>query len=511
MNKNKIFKYAFLAVVIAIVILVFAQARIGNNLQSKIDDAGYEYADLNVNLLFGNLEIEGLAIKNQPDHADSIQEYCFIEKVKIDGISYWDYLIHDRITIHKVWVQNGAVNFMPEDQKSEENDKSTLVAVGRIEVDSVHVTLIGNKDQLRWKRSEMLLSNLRIDTLSLDETKEMRFHLDALRCTEVKYRHSLDLHEISALSIESTGEDLAINDLMIKPLKSKSDFEKNVHGRKEMFDLKTNRISFDKLDWSALANNGKIAAERLKVQGSDFIIFSNQNIQSNKPKSYKALPTLRTLGSDLKYDVEHVEIKDAYIKYQSLTEGKNQAGQLYWEDIHAEINNITNDSSVIVEKPFTKFDIHSKFMGESNLQIYATFDLTSPKSEYEVKLSLDEMSMQPFNQILEDASGVRVKEGDIHHLKMDMKANEDKSTGNMDLAYSDLKVRMITDNYKESKNPLKWIGSRLLIRKHNQGSEAKPGVIDLERDTTASIWHQLWTSTFDGFKSIVFPEFMDDN
>lgn len=509
MDKSKIIKFFLIGLGLIISIYILTHYLIKKEIAKKIENAGYSYNDIDFNMIFGNIELTDISNIENSDSTNAPTIKCEIEKIKLSGFSYWAHFVNDKISVEHLEVGVGNIIIDPKANEDNKDARSKAIMIEKIDLDSIRFTLLGEKNQKRWERTKILVSQLSLDTFSIDRSTDINFRVTQLKSKDFSYRHSLELHEISANKIDLEEEDLVIQNFSVNPLKSKKEFAKNPFGRKEMFYLDNELIRIKGLDWSRLITTGEISINNINSQNSNFKIYSNENVGKSKPKEYKALPTARTLGSDLKYHVENVELSDASIEYERLGKDKEKSGSIFWNQINTRVTNVTNDSSIIANAPTTKFDVNCKFMGEAAMQLYSTFDLTSPKSAYQLNLSLEAMSMLPFNKILEDVGNVRIKNGDIERLSMQLKADDDIATGTLELIYQDLKVRMLNGASRESKNPLKWIGARILVRKNNKGKNANIGEIKVDRDQITTIWHQLWTAVFDGFKAIAFPEFMD--
>jgi hypothetical protein len=418
--------------------------------------------------------------------------------------------MNDKIVIDKVKISNGHLTYIPKERDKNKEGRGKQISIKTIECDSILFTLMGNKKGKTWERSSVLIDKFIVDKVTVDTLTGLDFMVQTLKLDSFKYMHSLELHQLSSSSIQWIDQSLIIDNFGVRPLLSKSEFAKNIYGRKEMFNLDVDSIVFKNLNWNKLIAEGEIEAEALLAKSPNFHIFSNENIKRTSPKKkYKGLPTKRTLESSLKYRLGAINLENARIEYERLGLGREKSGSLFWNHLMATIDNVTNDSLLIKDKPLTKIDIKSRFMDASQLKLYATFDLTNANSAYELQAEMENMPMEPLNQMMEEVALIRVKSGMVNKFKLNLKADDFKSEGTMDMYYEDFSVRMLNEDFEETRKPLKWLGARLLIRNNNKEGDAKPGFIEVERDRSSSIWNQLWISVFDGFKSIVFPGFMD--
>ncbi|NJM25021.1 MAG: hypothetical protein HC859_05455 [Bacteroidia bacterium] len=106
-------------------------------------------------------------------------------------------------------------------------------------------------------------------------------------------------------------------------------------------------------------------------------------------------------------------------------------------------------------------------------------------------------------------TGVKIENGTIARLQFHFWFNNDRSDGQVELSYEDLKVVKLKDDNRNGKDDLVTLLLNVLIRK-NKGKwvtgKNNIGLVQYGRDQQKGVFNFWWKSLFSGVKS----SFLDD-
>ena len=97
MNKSKITKPLILGAVIVVSILIFTHYYIKNKIEVEIENAGFIFQEIDVNIILGDLDIINFCNNNHSDNSDSSSVLCQLANLEISGFSYWNLYARNNI------------------------------------------------------------------------------------------------------------------------------------------------------------------------------------------------------------------------------------------------------------------------------------------------------------------------------------------------------------------------------------------------------------------------------
>src|SRR5690606_35822365 len=166
------------------------------------------------------------------------------------------------------------------------------------------------------------------------------------------------------------------------------------------------------------------------------------------------------------------------------------------------ISNISNRNLNAEDFPRTIIEAKALFMGETDLTLNWSFDVSNEMDEFQVSGKLGAIEAGNINPFLVPAMNVEA-EGNIQSLYYDFYGNRNQANGNMQLSYRDFKVNILKDGEEERKSLLSRLAN-LIIRNDRMNEDVQQENINTTRDKTKSFWNFLWLCIRDGALSTFF-------
>lgn len=497
----------------------FVKHKVGQKIETgfaNLDGASYDSYD--VSLWKGKIAVFGISLDTETvqinEALNGNKITGTIDEAYIDGLHWWDLLRSKRLLASEIALENPLLKILKVSTdtiiKSKtpevENTQAFFAQIKSIAIKNGEIAFFGNE---KIENPQMSMGSISISF------KDFTFD-DALtenKMAIVDYNLSLEdfyfqaddrLHHLTLEKVTTEGKDLILSNFAFKSPFDNDAFFQKLEYRKSKFDIAIPQIVLKDFNLEKVFQN-EFDLSVLEINNPILSIFSDKNIPTF-PNQQKKLPTeslskLKTLVS-----IDSIAINHAKVTYSLKEKEKQERGEIFWTDIDATLENVTNDSLKIDTNPDMIAKINSKFMGSSNLDLTVRFFLDSPVFAYDVYGKLDTFDMRRTNQMFEDVTSIRVESGEVKELSFNFHADDNKSIGELDFYYKDLQVRLRQGKNKRPRRLLKWIVEKVIIKEKNTlAGSNKKGKIDILRNQEKGFFNQLWNSVLDGLKDVILP------
>jgi hypothetical protein len=226
--------------------------------------------------------------------------------------------------------------------------------------------------------------------------------------------------------------------------------------------------------------------------------FRDKRIPRKKRKP-SVLPVNFLKQLSFQLQIDSLTLSDSYAAYEEFPETGDAPGKIFFNGLHGGISNISNRSS-----QGATMNVASRFMNAGDLAAYFTFPVEA-KGPYAVKGSLTNFSMPEINSMLVPVAHFEIEKGKMQSMKFQFQYNEYRSDGNVELSYTDLKVRSLKKNPEKSENKLVSFIINMFVKDDLDKTDAKAkrtGSIEFLRNDQRGILNYWWKSVFSGVKSV---------
>jgi len=520
MAKTRTLLSIFLGLIIVLFGLSFyVRYKIGQEIKAGFSDLkGADYGSHQVDLWQGKIAISEISLNTKTVQINSALNgkkiVGTINEAYIDGLHWWNLLRNKRLIASDIVLKNPLLKVIkiPLDSISSakvsevKNTQAFFAEIKNLEIKNGEIAFFGGEKienpSMKFGSFSLHFKNLTFDD-ALTQNKLEIVDYD-LNLENFYFQANDKLHDLNLEKVTTEGKNINLHNLTFKsPLETDAFFQKIQH-KKSKFDISIPEIILQNFHLEKIFQK-EFSLPLLTINSPQITIFSDKNIPALADEQ-KALPTkhLRNLKSSL--SIDSIAINNAKVTYSLKAKEKKNRGEIFWTNVNATMENITNDSLKIAQNQDWVTDINSKFMGSSNFDLTIRFFLDSPVFAYDVYGKLDTFDMRQTNQMFEDVTRIQVESGNVKELVFDFHADDNKSKGLLDFYYKDLQVRLIQEKNKRPRKLLKWILEKVIIKKNNTVEDSnKKGEIDIIRDKKKGIFNQLWNSVLDGLKDVILP------
>tara|TARA_R110002073_G_scaffold72537_1_gene177098 strand:- start:59416 stop:60957 length:1542 start_codon:yes stop_codon:yes gene_type:complete len=476
------------------------KSEIINTIENKLPpNIQLNYDKIDVNVFSGVVKMDSLTIKLFSTN-DTIITTLNANNFKITGFSLWQLLMKNTIYIEDVIFENPDLEYYQYQQAKELNSNKEFDKIININ----KISFLNGSLKIKNETKDRLL--LRMDSiyftmndLNTDSDKikgKIPFDYHGFQLKSQQLFLNLSTYEelkISSLSVKN--DKFELKDVHLKTKFTKEKLSAKISLERDHIQLHIPELTLNGLDYGFNNNKFYLTIDRsLMVKPSlklyrDKTIADDLNIKSMYSKKLRELPF------DL--SLHHLKITEGYISYAENVDTIDEAGELFFNDVNADLTNLTNRSN---KGGNTAISTTSNFMGKAPMDLSIRFDVGNKNDVFLTSGQFKNFNAEIANTFFESNLNAKA-EGIIEEVYFTFNGNNLKSKGDLKMKYKEFKFEILDKKNRVNKL-LSAIGNLFV----NDGSKTdqdgyRYGEIDVERDKTKSFFNYLWINVQDGLVS----------
>ncbi len=286
----------------------------------------------------------------------------------------------------------------------------------------------------------------------------------------------------------------------VVPLLSEAAFVKQLKVQKDRFDIRINNIFITGADVRGLINNEKLLAQNVSMQPI-IKIFNDRTVPFDMSSKVGKYPHQQIMKLDFPVYIKSLSVKNGHVSYRERGAISKQVGDVFFSNLNATINNITNIKEKITANNMMVLTASTKFLGMANINTTWKMPLNTADGSFTAYGSTGAFDARKLSAITEPLGVASIKKGTIKSLQFNMNGNNLKTTGRQTLVYNDLKISLLKPNSDSTpglqKRGLISFFANIFTKDQNpSGGTTRVTKINLERDITKSFFNLLWKSIF---------------
>lgn len=419
------------------------------------------------------------------------------EIVELTNLGLYGIFFRDRIRFRNVYLLNPVVTLQ---QKGEPPADTTMV-LPEILIDHIQI------------QSGVLVrydsSGTDTVTVSLNQLKAVDFSihgdvktstLQTLEVRDVTLTTSLYAFTADHMLFDNEGKTFHSDTLRVQPRYSRENFSIRQ-------PVESDQLTVTFLELSGAGVHVELAQEMpLSIQHVEtrFSLHSFKDKRLPDRTAYKPLPVELFNRLSWKFNVDTITLVDSEVSYEEFGEEADSTATILFDHLQARVLSLTNDSLL----PAPSFKASSRLMKDGEIQIEG--HLTNGAKPFYLEGTLRNFQIGILNNMLAPPTGIRIEAGSIDQLRFNFWYNNDRSDGQVELSYKDLKIAVLKErNNALVKNEVVTFLLNMFIQKDDGRlvtGENNPGIVLYRREKTKGIFDFWWKSVLSGIKS----SFLDD-
>jgi hypothetical protein len=545
-NKKKAFLLLALVIVILSTALLVGRYYVLGKIKSKVEDqlhalrdSGYivKYDSITVDPQKNTVSVYKLTIRRDLDttlctSTDFFSAYF----IKAEGFKILPLLLKRRLSFKSIHIDSPKIvlykNFFTASKEPEKKDRKEFsFSVENIKMPHVNFTY---HDSSSCTPSVIFKSNAGVRDFVLAFYKDRPAYFNITSVSADSMNVSLPMSFYTFTVRQTTlNLDLGIFDLdtlKIIPHLGKLAFGRKVGKQTDRFE---GVVPYINLTGLSILKEDTVAFIAQKMTAQLYLkVFRDKRLPFKNPVKHLPMETLNALDVGIKID--SFRLNKSYIEYEEFAEGADSAGYVFFDDVYASLKGINNTDPD--KKGVTEMIAAAAFMGQGELHVNASFPWKT-NSKSKVKGTIKNLDFKKLNTILEPHAKMRAESGRLDNLNFNFSYNDEKSSGDLEMNYKDLKLvtfkndaqieKVVQRKNKRKKNDeapdtdkpiekaaLKTFVLNTFILKRSSDSnevENRSGTINFVRDKHRSVFNYWAKSMFSGVKSAYNLDKLEDS
>ena len=495
--------------------------------QLTIDDVGWGF-------LAQSLRVEGATVR--PDSQSGEQKEgrrplprqirASASSVHLQDIGTWALLWRRALRLDAVRVRTPSVAIrtrdVPETQRQEGQAETEDATGGGSRISSLHVGQFRIEDGTltrgpldRPPRDSLWGLSVRLDSLAADSVAKVASpQFLAARFSEGAFDGFRQLtpsgpYEVQLGPSRVSRQDsvLSVQDAHYAPPVSDTAFMRRQKYRANRIRTGAARVAIAGFDYRRFVEDGALHAARVRVDTMTLDVYRDNHLppQPKDPPPPMPQDAVERLNRSLRIDT--LRVRGGEIRYAKRSEGVPEGGAIWFEDLRANLHNVTNDSARMTPSTPLVMEAQTRVNGAGLLRTTWRIPLLAPHLELDFEGQLGAMDVRAFNDTFVPLSGIRVESGQVDSLWFQADVKRGTAKGSLHSIYRNLEVEMLNEATGERNlgSRLKTVVTGLALRPKNVPGEGDmhTGRIEHEHSADATFFKFLWKSVRSGIYSLV--------
>lgn len=293
----------------------------------------------------------------------------------------------------------------------------------------------------------------------------------------------------------------------LRPRLSKAAFFRSVKWAKDRIVIVYRDLSMKHINLNELVDKQQIHIGAMESSASFTEVYTDYNWPRRDPRvRQNPFPhqQLKKLAFDITIDT--MKLKNSDMHWRVLADHSDHVSSLDFLKSHGTILNITNNKDKILQEPHTTVNMHCVFNNAAPMHLKMNLNLADKDGAFTASSVMGRMNATFLNGFSEPFAMIGVKQGTINRMDLQLKADDNGGTGNVDLYYTGLKVAMLKED-KQTGNlkPRKLVSilSNAMLPNDNpaKNGKFKKGPINVKREANQSFFGFLSKCMLDGMTS----------
>lgn len=305
--------------------------------------------------------------------------------------------------------------------------------------------------------------------------------------------------EIAGIEGGSHGSG-SIKTLMLEPQYSKEQFSLRDVRHKDWMRVEMRDIVCDGIGFPVSGSGRELKVDSIGIGRLGISSYKDRNQQQNSAPRLTFYETLNRLPIGM--EIGEVEIADADIVYEEISEGFREAGTVTLDEMAIRISNVKKehggDNAMYEVK--AKGRVLESALFESELRIMAD----SSGGRFEMHTRSGPMSAVLASAVTEPIAGIKIVSGDIESITVEITGNYTNAHSLIRMSYEDLEIAIMRRDGLKERRMLSAIANDFVLRRSNPArGHFKEGSGTYERDPYKSFWNYLWKTSMAGILDVV--------
>lgn len=498
-----------------------------------------DFKSINLNVITGSMALRDVTLTPDTTVFDSLKKkqlapaHIFelrLKKLQVSRVGILTAYFKKRISVNEILLQKPSINvfFNKVTRKADSiKDEKSLYEQLSKNFKSVHVKSIkivdadfdyinktaSKKVKNSIKHLDININDFLLDSLSGNDTtrfyytKDVSFQIAGYKSVTKDKMYTMKADIVKG---STSSKKITVKGLKLIPLYNELTFARKYKIQKDRYNLSFDQVEFNGVDFIGLNTDQKLYAKSLKIGPANVEVFMSR--ESPPPPGFdkgRNYPHMALKRLNMPILIDTVKLNNINVKYAEFNPASKKTGAVTFKALNGNILNVTNDSLQLSKKSHALANLNTLLMGAGKLNVNIDFNLTDNNGAFAYSGSLGKFDMKNLNSLSKALGLVEIESGNIQHVDFKAKGNLRSATGTMNMLYTNLKVKLLSDNIDgegtKEKGFLSFLANTILVKDENpkKGEAPRTASMTNTRINSASFFNLMWKTVFVGIKDIV--------
>jgi hypothetical protein len=524
-SLKRIFKITGIVVLILGTIVITASniisARLEEKIREKLLAAGFNTQSVSISLINRSVELDSIFYVTS-DTTIKNSHQLFIQKINVSGIHIYSLLKNKEIIIDRLVLRDGKVQYNKNfklkkdsttNSSEDSNTKVNGIRIKHLEVTNVDAAMVNDTTS----ESSAIIKDFEVSELNLSLKQDTTYSIGWIeaRLENLKQSKKGELHSFSISKIDyiSKDERLEVDSFKVIPKYNKEDFARIAKIQKTRLDILLPKIIFEGVNQDRFMTDSTLEVTRISIPKAV--------VHAYRDKRYPfvrdwimPLPIEGLRRIPFKLRIDSILIQGANIAYEEFSDkGLDASGTITFDNLDASFAGLTTEIDQPEKDAFCTLIADCKVMDNGSLHATFKFPLNSTVN-YEANGNLRNMDLTSLNPTLGNLTRIEIKEGTLNDLHYNFSYNDNVSTGEVLINYSNLNLSALKKEKEREVNKVLSAVINTVVRSTKDKSmdqDKRIGEINIERDKKRFVFQFWWKSLLDGLQSTFTDNGKKDN
>jgi hypothetical protein len=493
--------------------------------------------------------LTGLSITPRTHVIDSLKKIGIVSKdiyqieldqFRLEGLDSWRLILKNEISIRSIYLDHPKVTIHTNKEASIGPGKNlakdilspdipwSFVDSFKMENARLEVYHIKKDTSLAVSFDSLNLSiySFKIDSSLIAKGLYFSYSDVAIKVNNVNI-HSLPNYNIDlrGLHYDLKGNEFGLTEIRIIPKKDKYEFMKTQKYETDWVSIKIGKLYLRNINFDKLHEFGKLELSEIEIVNPTFQVYRDKRLP-DKPYKFVPLPTRALRELKFPFHVDKISVSNANITYIEWVENAEQPGIMKIDEMNIQIENIGSDPEYLMINDKMNISGSGRLFGSGNMVFSLSSSILDTSDMFLSTGEISNLECKALNPLIENLAFVHLEEGKINYIKFDMKADNQRSKGTLDIDYAGIKKITFLRNKEEletaqkgksgkkekkDKKLLSFLANTYLLNDYNpELKNYYQGKIHFDRSQNKAVFNYLLKSIMSGIQSCVLPNFEDD-
>ncbi len=372
---------------------------------------------------------------------------------------------------------------------------------------------IDSAADFRWQfdKCNVVMTDIRVDSVSAQDSSRLLFAKNvAFTAKDIKMKTPDGLYQLQAKEMlySSAKQSLQVTQFDFLPAVSEQQLIKHFGFQHEIYKLKIPDITLQNFMLPGWISTNTLIVDTVKLTAPAISLHLDRNAPPYPYSKKGKYPHQLLQKAPFTIQIKRVIASDASVTYAETNDKTQLTGKIVFSSLRGIIDNITNDSAMLIKNNECVVTIKGTVMNTGNLQSVFRFNLTDRNGAFDVNATITDLDAKQLQPLFKAMTTVDLRSFNMRRIDYRITGNEDRGRGTLRMKYDNMDIllnKVEDDKSFKKKGFLSFLVNWLAIYNENpsNGEERKAENVVVQRDMTRSFFNLVWKTLFTSAGEIV--------